>query len=189
MLVRSLLPAVSTDQHGNANRSAAAAAADAVQTSSRLSNTTSGCTRCNSNHCRACRYITAATEFTSSTNNKTFKIRGALTCTSSNVIYLITCKKCQKQYVGETGMPLRDRINNHLSCIRSRKATPIGLHFNSKGHSILDFTILPIERIHNSSKVATQQRRLKESTWQNLLQTAYPYGMNNLNKNLQQSVD
>jgi hypothetical protein len=86
-------------------------------------------------------------------------------------------------------MPLRDRINNHLSCIRSRKATPIGLHFNSKGHSILDFTILPIERIHNSSKVATQQRRLKESTWQNLLQTAYPYGMNNLNKNLQQSVD
>jgi len=189
MLVRSLLSAVSTDQHGNANRSTAARAAAAVQTSSRPTHTTSGCTRCNSNHCRACRYITAATKFTSSTNKKTFNIRGALTCTSSNVIYLITCKKCQKQYVGETGMPLRDRINNHLSCIRSRKGTPIGLHFNSKGHDILDFTILPIERIHNNSKVATQQRRLKESTWQNLLQTAYPYGINNLNKKLQQSVD
>lgn len=185
VLVRSLLPAVSTDQRGNTNRPNAAAA----QASSRPSNTTSGCSQCKSSHCRACRYVTAATEFTSTTNNKTFKIHGALNCTSSNVIYLVTCKKCQKQYVGETGMPLRDRINNHLSCIRLQKATPIGLHFNSKGHSITDFTILPIERIRNGGNVATQQRRLKESTWQNLLQTAYPYGMNNLNKNIQQLKD
>ena len=31
---------------------------------------------------------------------KTYKVRGKLCCTSSNVIYLISCKLCKEQYVG-----------------------------------------------------------------------------------------
>ena len=30
-----------------------------------------------------------------------------------NVIYLISCRKCGVQYVGETSQALRNRFNNH----------------------------------------------------------------------------
>ena len=36
-----------------------------------------------------------------------------MTCTTKNVIYLISCNKCGIQYVVETGQALRNRMNNH----------------------------------------------------------------------------
>jgi hypothetical protein len=33
-----------------------------------------------------------------------------ISCELKNVIYCITCKKCQAQYIGETGRPIRQRI-------------------------------------------------------------------------------
>jgi hypothetical protein len=85
-------------------------------------------------------------------------------------------------FVGETSRPLADRVNTHLSCIRTSKETPVGLHFNMTGHSIRHFTITGIERMSESTNGST--RKMKESTWQNILQTAYPLGMNNLRKGL-----
>ena len=38
---------------------------------------------------------------------------GPLGCQSRNVVYLITCKQCDVQYVGETSQILRSRMNNH----------------------------------------------------------------------------
>ena len=145
-----------------------------------------GCTRCGSSRCRACNYLTVANSFRSSVNRKTYPIKQSLTCTSSNVVYLITCCHCSKQYVGETGGPLRDRINNHLSCIRLRKPTAIGLHFNTVGHSVSHLSILPIEQLDDSAHDSTYVRRTKETTWQNLLQTAHPMGLNNLTAKLLQ---
>jgi len=81
------------------------------------------------------------------------------------------------QYVGETGRTLRDRVTDHVSCIRLKKQTPIGLHFNQAGHSLKNFTILAIEQFDDKSDAL---RHMKESTWQHLLQTAHPLGINNL---------
>ena len=36
----------------------------------------------------------------------------------SNVVYVITCKVCLKQYVGETSQKLQDRMNGHKRGIR-----------------------------------------------------------------------
>ena len=33
-----------------------------------------------------------------------------------NVVYLITCKKCEKQYVGSCIITFRTRFNNYGSC-------------------------------------------------------------------------
>ena len=60
------------------------------------------------------------------------------TCKSNNLIYLITCKKCLAQYVGETQRPLHMRMYEHLYSIRSKKDTPVGIHFNRTGHSTSD---------------------------------------------------
>ena len=129
--------------------------------------------------CKACNYIVRSNAFQSSTNKTNFKLKSRFTCKSSNLVYLITCRCCNLQYVGQTGRALAVRINDHLSNIRTKKSTPIALHFNLPNHSITDFAITAIEKIPEGIN-ALYFRLLKECTWQNLLQTAYPLGINNL---------
>jgi hypothetical protein len=138
-----------------------------------------GMHRCSSNKCRACSYIRCGSKFQSFTNKGTFPIRDRLTCKSTNLVYLITCNYCNLQYVGQTGRTLADRINDHLSTIRTKKSKPIALHFNLPNHSIRDFAITAIEKIPEGNN-SLNLRLLKECTWQNLLQTAFPLGITNL---------
>jgi hypothetical protein len=145
------------------------------------SNLTAGCRRCASIKCKACNFIIESNSFKSTNNNRIFKLTDRFNCKTNNIVYLITCKKCNKQYVGETGRSLGERINDHMSCIRLKKQTPIGLHFNQTGHSLKDFAISGIEKFIDNQN-SSNLRRLKESTWQNLLQTAHPLGLNNLKK-------
>ena len=147
-----------------------------------LGNCKIGITRCPDTKCKACNYITESTNVTSSTNKRTYKLNSKFSCRSRNLIYLITCKKCHKQYVGETGRTLKQRITDHISCIRLHKDTPIGLHFNLPGHDTKDLSIIPIEQLYdNSDSVAF--RRMKESAWQRALQTLHPLGLNAVNRN------
>jgi len=48
---------------------------------------------------------------------------------------------------------------------------------NQAGHGLKHFTILAIEQFEENSKSI---RHVKLSTWQHLLQTAHPLGINNL---------
>jgi hypothetical protein len=141
---------------------------------------TFGTTQCTSIKCKVCSYITSCSFIRSHINCKSFQTIGNINCKTSNIIYLISCKYCNQQYVGETSRPLVDRINTHLSCIRTGKETPVGLHFNMTGHSLSHFTITGIERMGITSNSIT--RKMKETTWQNILQTAYPLGINNFKK-------
>ena len=143
----------------------------------RTGTATVGNYRCPNIRCKACSYITECRSFSSTYNKRKFKLHDRFTCTSCNIIYLVTCSRCNKQYVGETGRSLRDRVTDHVSCIKLQKQTPIGLHFNHAGHSLKDFHILAIEQFTENSE---SSRRIKESTWQHLLQTAHPRGINNL---------
>lgn len=139
-----------------------------------------GSLRCPNVKCKACSYIVETSSFGSSHNNRKFRLHNKFTCASSNIVYLVTCTKCYKQYVGETGRSLRDRITDHVSCIKLKKQTPIGLHFNQAGHSLKHFSVLAIEQFDENSESI---RRMKEITWQHLLQTAHPLGINNLKQN------
>jgi hypothetical protein len=79
------------------------------------------------------------------------------------------------QYVGETSQQLRERMTGHRSCINLNKNTPIGIHFNSIGHNIHNFTVTPIE-IVQSDKI--NDRRTREYYWQLKLGTIFPKGLN-----------
>jgi hypothetical protein len=138
--------------------------------------------KCSSTKCKACLHVVQSTVIKSSYNNRIFNVKNRFNCKSDNIIYLITCRKCRLQYVGQTGRSLADRITDHLSAIRTRKNTPIAVHFNLPGHSLDDFQIMAIEQISDNIN-ALKNRLLKESVWQNLLQTAYPLGINNLKAN------
>jgi len=53
----------------------------------------------------------------------------------------------------------------------------LNINPNQAGHGIKHFTILAIEQFEENSK---SMCHMKESTWQHLLQTAHPLGINNL---------
>jgi hypothetical protein len=135
--------------------------------------------KCPHGKCKACPYISTNADFSSSVTNTKFKVQHNFNCGGSNLVYLITCNKCSKQYVGQTGRSLRRRISDHLSCIRTKRSTPIGTHFNLIDHNITDFKIQPIESISQLSINDLNVRLKRESFWQFTLHTNYPYGLNN----------
>ena len=79
-----------------------------------------------------------------------------LSCESSNIIYLITCKKddCieHPQYVGETGRRLADRFLEHRrSVLNSDISKPVGAHFNDGGHNDCHMQVVAIEQIRSTN--------------------------------------
>ena len=87
----------------------------------------------------------------------------SISCDTKNVIYLISCKVCSAQYVGQTTTALRTRFNNHRYSVQRNLCTPVGQHFNSSGHNgTTDMWLQGIEIVQNPSKQKLNQR---ESTW------------------------
>ena len=63
--------------------------------------------------CDICKnFLVVSPDFTCFATKQKYKIKGILKCDSRNVIYLISCKCCGKQYVGSaTGFKERFRIH------------------------------------------------------------------------------
>ena len=83
------------------------------------------------------------------------------TCETSGVIHLISCLKCPKQYVGQTGRMFGKRIMEHLNYIFHKKEAT-GTHFTSQNHNHNDFRVQVIE------KKDTQHCELKAWPWRTL---------------------
>ena len=104
-----------------------------------------------------------------------------MTCSSSNIIYLITCSRCGVQYVGETSQRLNLRMNNHRTAINGKKDTILYEHFRQEdGCHITHCIVQPIEKIDDSgSKQDQKKKRLeREAFWIKKLRTLTPYGLN-----------
>ena len=93
-----------------------------------------------------------------------------------HIIYLIQCKLCNLQYVGETQNPLHICLNGHRSDIKNKNnEKPVAVHFNSPGHKLSDLTILVLEQMRSNSP---DLRKLRESYWIHHLHSIHPSGMN-----------
>ena len=75
---------------------------------------TNGCFPCGKGKCVYCALLSKSqgSTFQSISNKRTFKIRQKINCQSKNVIYLITCKRCNIQGVGHT-TNFKKRISNY----------------------------------------------------------------------------
>ena len=138
-------------------------------------------TPCKHSHCLTCRYHLLCTSTFHSThprNHTTYRIRHHLTCKSTNVVYLITCTKCRKQYVGYTTQQLNTRMNHHRTNIMNRARTHIATHFSSPGHILnLHLKIQPIDTAVNTNQTLQELYRL-ECYWITTLRTLTPHGLN-----------
>ena len=68
-----------------------------------------------------CSRIVESDHFLSSQKCTSFKLNYDKNCTTRNVIYLISCKKCDKQCVGQTRQQVSKRMNStNLTSLISR---------------------------------------------------------------------
>ena len=142
-----------------------------------------GTVKCSSRRCEVCKYMDENSHFKSSQDDRRYSINYNLNCNSSNVVYLITCKKCSLQYVGSTITKFRLRFNNHKSRIRRHETLGqaekrvddiLYRHFCSDGHNGLsDLKIQLIDRVNGE-----KQLREKEGQWAYKLNTLDPNGLN-----------
>jgi len=122
-----------------------------------------GFLNCNSIRFLTCKLHSISTNvFQSTIYKRNFLLRDLMSCNSFNIVYLITCRVCQIQYVGETKRTLAQRLTDHRSNITTQKKTPISLHFNLIGHSLNDLQAIAIEKIDDRAAAAHVTRRLRE---------------------------
>ena len=99
----------------------------------------------------------------SSATNVTIELSKNHTCEDKNIIYIIDCKKCKQQYIGETHKTLRERMLEHLGYVRRKELyQATGFHFNLPGHSMSDMSFSVLERINTYD---SNYRKKRESHW------------------------
>ena len=100
---------------------------------------------CKRTICRTCPHINQSTSIPPPGGQ--IKITGHFTCTSENVIYCISCRKCPRAvYIGETGRRLADRFREHrLDVLHKKNDLPVAQHFNSPGHPLQDVRVAVVK--------------------------------------------
>lgn len=125
--------------------------------------------------CYLCRFMKPTNSIKSASNQYTIKIRDEITCETINVVYVIECTKCKKQYVGQTGNSLKERFRGHFNDINvQNQHKPVSQHFTSEHHSRDNVTIKGIVITKNDVNI----RLRTEESLIHKLGTAEPWGLN-----------
>ena len=142
-----------------------------------------GTVKCGNRRCLICKHLKTGDSFTSRCTNKSYSINFNLNCNLNNIVYLLTCKVCDIQYVGSTSTKFRLRFNNHKSRLKAHgKLSPderlkddlIYQHFHSAGHHGLeDLSVQLIDRVNNEKDLLD-----KEGQWAYRLKCIKPQGLN-----------
>ena len=69
------------------------------------------------------------------------EVQERFTGTSSDLVYIISCRACHLCYIGETARRLGDRFREHQRSVRSNKDLPVAKHFSSTGHDAVDMLV------------------------------------------------
>ena len=139
-----------------------------------------GSFKCGSSKCGICKNVRETDEFTSTSNNVSYKINHHLNCNSNNVVYLLKCKVCNLQYVGQTTNKFRYRWSNYKSCQKKAskgEVVPQSMlhqHFLDQDHHGLDEDC-DITLIDRSDATFPLDR---ENFWITMLKTTSPSGFN-----------
>ena len=133
-----------------------------------------GSNPCTLPRCSTCQHVRTCTAVKSQSNGRTVKIPTTTNCHSTDIIYIIECNKCHKQYVGQTSNTLTTRLRQHLRDIRLKHDyKSIAQHFNMVDHNIHDVIIFGVDHAANLNT----RLRLEEA-WIHVIGTYQPAGLN-----------
>ena len=117
--------------------------------------------------------------YSSNVTKRSYRGPMKYTCQSRNLVYLTTCKKCGKQYVGETYRTFEVRMKEHTRYIKLKDLTQsTGRHFNLAGHTSLDFHCHVIHLLHGTPIRKDDKRTEKEELFIDQLKTREPLSLN-----------
>ena len=113
---------------------------------------------CSRARCYTCLFLNSATSISGPKSN-----------------YCISCSKCCKLYIDETGRRLSDRFAEHLRSIRNNDIDKsVARHFNAANHSISDMKICAISPISGGNH--SRKRHEKRLIFK--IGTIHPHGLN-----------
>ena len=142
--------------------------------------------RCTRKRCLTCPKLDISSSFTSNITKKSYQTinhsNEQLSCHSQNLIYLLSCCKCNTQYVGETTIPFNKRINIHRT---AKTGCEFMINHFRDSCPGAGFKINIIEVFegngYSGNKVcasAREKRVERENFWMKELRTIFPYGLN-----------
>ena len=134
--------------------------------------------RCGS--CTQCQFTKKCTTYQHPHTGQTIKIKGTITCSQKNIIYMLTCP-CNLAYVGKTTRSLKIRIAEHRSSIRTKdQRSPVASHFMEAGHSVSTLRYIGIEHVKKPRRGGNIDTLLlrRESFHIHKLDTMHPRGLN-----------
>lgn len=109
------------------------------------------------------------------TDGTLFRISQRFGPKSRNCVYLLFCKTCGKQYIGETKNPISVRMWQHKYKILqgTDKDSPVVQHFKRHG-----WPAVQVAGIERSDYWTEYERKKCEKKWIYLLKTVEPFGLN-----------
>ena len=139
-----------------------------------------GTFKCTDKRCKTCKNLIVSADFVSKVTGKTYKINFELNCNSKSIIYLITCKICGIQYVGQTTRRWRERWNLYkqnqdLAKKGHHHQQPkFHEHFLASDHNglLADAEVVLIDKTNPITPTT------REEFWINALRTKHPLGLN-----------
>jgi len=134
----------------------------------------SGTYKCHQPRCHSCPHVIESPNFTNIDGSRPFNTRQRITCQTNYVIYIITCQKCHKKYVGQTSKNLKVRTYQHLYTIKRELSRPVAIHFNSYGHNLKHMGIQAICTAPRDDNA----RLALEHSWIKLIGSYQPWGLN-----------
>ena len=125
--------------------------------------------------CDVCKnFLITDNTFNCKVTGRFYNVRGKLSCNSSNVIYLISCKNCEDQYIG-SAIDFNVRFRIHRSDKKPKKdRCGSARHFNTKPTRQQDVVATLWRRRNDVSLYVsvTSQVRLKWNTQRRLSGTS-----------------
>ena len=136
--------------------------------------------------CRYCPILNKTGKIISHSTGKTFTSMKNVNCQSSNLIYLIACKSCGIQYVGQTRNRLLTRFQGHFNDITHDRDTTVARHLNrcdkntpiATDNPKFEITILSFIPSPPDSVDSKIHRDREEKRWMHRLTTIMPSGLN-----------
>ena len=143
-----------------------------------------GCQGYANSRCKFCKSANITDEFPRfATEKKTYKINHSFDCNDKCLIYLLSCKTCCKQYIGNTIVHFRTRWNNYKSDVnrkrwhRKRETKVIANTSNKVITKVINHILKDVEpRLTDKAQASDPTNR--EFYWMITLRTFYPDGFN-----------
>ena len=117
--------------------------------------------KCRRSNCGICVNIMESSIFTFK-SGEIFKIKSSFSCASGNLLYIVTCKGCGENYIGQTGTSLRTRFTVHRQQIRDPSTRQISLSEHLDTCANRNYSIFPFYQFPEGT---TEPERINKETF------------------------